>query len=174
MFGNSLPFTHEFFSFLNGAAWVSSINDLHVSITALNPQTNPGAERIPHVTRLSLNCGGKEQVLSNRRLRVLENSFNTVQQQFSWSPACGDTVLEISVSSVVLKKIYPGSYGFLAFLHEFKSGKHAFTSNEFKEQAKALAGLGIHWVAMHYTLQGAPDFAAPTGAPSRIVESGAR
>ena len=99
MFGASIPFNGAFFSFLNGAVWVSSVNELHVGVTALNPETSPGAARIPNVTRLSINCGGKDQVLSNRRLRVLEKSFNVVDQQFSWSPACGDTVLEITVSS---------------------------------------------------------------------------
>ncbi len=169
--GGALPFSGAFFAFLNGAVWVSSVSELHVAITTQDPETNPGSARIPHVTRLTINCGGKPQVLASRRWRVIEKSFNVAQQQFSWSPACGDTLLEMTVGGARLKKTYPGSYGFLAFLHDFKTGKHTFYRNDFPDQIPALAPLGITWIAMHYRIQGAPDFAAPTAAPSKILSS---
>jgi type VI secretion system protein ImpL len=168
-FGETLPFTREFFVFLNGAAWVSSVNELHVDITALDPQVNPGAARIPHIIQLTLNSGGKNQVLLNRRIRVFEKSFNEGHQMFSWTPACADTQLDITVGSAHLRKTYPGSYGFLAFLHDFRSGKHTFLKSDFPDSARALTDLKIQWIAPQYKFQGAPDFSAPTSAPTRIL-----
>jgi type VI secretion system protein ImpL len=169
VFNGALPFTGAFFSFLDGAVWMSSVNDLHVSVTALTPDTNANAKRIPHITRLTLNCGGKNQVLSNRRLRVIEKSFNTVDQSFAWSPSCSETVLEIDLAGSRLLKSYPGAYGFFAFLHDFKDGKHTFHRSDFPEQAKALTELSVDAITLHYRLKGAPDFAAPKAAPAKIV-----
>jgi len=174
MFGGSVPFTSAFFSFLNGAVWVSSIKDLQVDLTALAPETNANAKRIPHITRLTLHCGGKTQVLSNRRLRVIEKSFNEVEKSFVWSSACDATDLEIDIAGTRLVKTYPGAFGFFAFLHDFKDGKHTFYRSNFPEKAKDLADLGVESIAMHYRLRGAPDFAAPKAAPAKIVWSWSR
>ncbi len=170
-FGATVPFNSTFFAFLNGAVWASSVNNLQVTITDQSARPNAHAKRIPHISQLTLRCGGKDQdqVLRNRRLRVLENSFDSVEKTFTWSPACTQADLEIDIAGTRLVKRYPGSYGFFAFLHDFKTGQHTFTRNDFPDQAQALSELGVSSITMHYRLKGAPDFAAPKAAPSVIV-----
>jgi len=176
-FGGTVPFTGAFLSFVNSSAKVAMstpMNSMNIKITALAPETNPGSKRIPHSTLLELNCGGNSQVLAIRRQRLVDQSFNIAQKSFAWSPACGDTTLEIDIGSSRLIKVYPGKHGFFDFLKDFEGGTHTFTPVDFSGETGALAEMGIDWITLPYRIVGAPaqmpDFTEPDPVPTRIVQ----
>ena len=172
IFGTSIPFSGSLFSFVNQGSKVSTlskVSNVTVVVTAIAPEINPGAQRIPHLIRVELVCADRTQVLANRRQRAIEKSFESVQHAFTWSSACTDTTLQIDVGDSRLIKRYPGTYGFFAFLEDFKDGRHVFRDRDFPEEAMALRAMGIEFIDLHYAFKGAPNFRAPATVPTRIA-----
>jgi type VI secretion system protein ImpL len=180
-FGDTLPFSGGFFGFLNTSAKVTAVSrmdNLRVTVTALGADANPGASRLPNTTRLELQCGEESQVLAVRRQRLVEKAFSTAEKAFHWTPACGETTLQIEVGGTRLTRSYSGSNAFLAFMSEFKGGSKVFAPQEFPDQAAALSQMGITALTVKYRLRGMPTeipaAAAPGPVPTRIVHGWAR
>ncbi len=146
--GGQIPFEASFFSFLQKGARATSTarEDYSVRITGLPTGANSGA-RLPHLTRLELQCGGEMQSLSNLNYPI--------SKSFNWSPAdCGDVLFTIEVGNVTLTKSYTGYMAFASFLYDFRKGTRTFYPREFPEQKAALNRMGIKYITVTYQFRG--------------------
>jgi type VI secretion system protein ImpL len=118
-----------------------------VSISGLPTDTNPGAQLQPHATRLEVQCANETT--------SLVNFHYPVSKTFNWSPqTCGDVILRIEVSNLILTKKYSGYRGFPQFLKDFVGGQRTFYPREFPEEEAALKRLRIKYIKVKYQFKG--------------------
>ena len=168
--GVILPFDVSFFTFLTKGAQAQAAatvkQNYNVVIEGLPTGANPGA-RLPHHTRLELQCGGNVQIIDN---------WNTkVNKTFTWSPeTCGDVIFQMEVGDVVLTKKYIGNQAFPEFLQDFPGGHRSFSPSEFPNEKTALDRLGIKFIKVNYQFSGEQQVlgqirSLPGQAPRNIV-----
>jgi len=147
--GSQLPFTADFFIFLNqAAAGRASMKECYdVIITGLPTDVNPDARIKPYDTRLELQCSGGSQKIINMNYPV--------SKHFKWSPdSCGDVIFKINMGNFILSKTYSGYEGFPRFLQDFRDGQHTFYPRDFPEKQAALERLGIKFIRAQYRFKG--------------------
>jgi len=170
--GGGIPFEGSFLAFLAkgssvGAGGSGTGQVGPVTVTGLPTDANPDARVKPHLTRLQLQCADGPQ--------TLENLNYPITRVFRWSPGvCGDTILQIEVGRLVLKKPYPGEMGFPSFLMDFPAGKHTFRPHEFPGEGAALKELGIRFIRVNFRFSGEGGVirlarSAPGRPPGSIV-----
>jgi type VI secretion system protein ImpL len=149
-FGIPFPFLDDFFTFLNeGARGSQQLQpEYKVTMSTVPTTVNVGASEEPYATRLEVECGSEQQVLNN---------FNYSESKvFTWKPEeCGATTLTIEFPGLKLARIYDGKFGFAKFLDDFRQGAKTFTLQDFPEQRRGLAGLGVRSITVGYTFKGA-------------------
>jgi len=163
-----ISFKKEFLSFLSrGTVAPTKVQPFYtVVIEGLPTGANPGAP-LPQATHLELQCSDRSPRLDNYNFPVKEN--------FIWVPdACGDTVLQIEIGTLVLTKRYTGQDAFPLFIEDFKAGQRLFHPEDFPEQKDALTSRGIQYIRVNYRLsgyQGVLDQLRPNlgNVPSKIV-----
>ena len=170
--GGTVPFETSFFTIVTKGAQAQATaatkQNYNVVIKGVPTDANPGA-RLPHHTRLELQCGGNVQ--------TIDNWNTTVSKTFTWSPeTCGDVLLQIEVGDVVLTKKYIGNQAFSEFLQDFKGGRRTFSPNEFPGEKAALDKLGIKYIRVNYQFMGDQAVLGQIGslpgeAPRSIVKS---
>jgi type VI secretion system protein ImpL len=117
---------------------------------------------------VELQCAGNNEKLDNFQFPIRKN--------FTWAPeTCGDVLLEIDVSDLVLTKMYRGSQAFPAFLSDFRTGKKNFYPKDFPDQRTSLERLGIKYITVNYEFTGNQAVlqllgATPAAVPARIVK----
>lgn len=168
--GMEIPFQEDFLGYLSKGAQAArpARSSYSVKIRAYPTDTNRGAQLQPHSTILELQCGN-----GNTRL---ENLNYPVAKTFDWAPnTCGDVTFQILVGNLVLTKTYTGHLAFAKFLHDFKTGQHTFSRDEFPSEEAALRRMGIQYIKAKYQFQGQDGilsllYSAP-GAPPRKIAS---
>ncbi|MBN1932239.1 MAG: hypothetical protein JW786_11590 [Desulfobacterales bacterium] len=148
IFGTSLPFHKEFFSFLEkGVKAARPVkSNYSVSIKGLPTDANAGARLKPHATRLQLQCADDIQSMINLNYPI--------RKGFNWSPQnCGDVVFKIEVGSLVLTQKYTGDQAFPRFLKDFAGGR-TFYPDDFPQEAAALKRMGIEYMKVKYEFKG--------------------
>jgi type VI secretion system protein ImpL len=165
-----IDFESEFLEFLTRGVSVkrSSQPSYNVSIKGLPTGVNAEAFIKPHATHVELQCAGNNEKLDNFQFPIRKN--------FTWAPeTCGDVLLEIDVSDLVLTKVYRGSQAFPAFLSDFRTGKKNFYPKDFPDQRTSLERLGIKYITVNYEFTGNQAVlqllgATPAAVPARIVK----
>ncbi len=147
--GGAVPLEPAFLSFLTRGVMAERIAKpfYDVYIKGLPTDVNPEAMIKPHATHLEMQCA--DQVMK------LDNYQFPIRKKFRWVPqSCGDVLLEIEVSDMVLTRRYTGSNAFARFLNDFKTGRKVFHPGDFPNYADALKRLGIKYIAVHYQFSG--------------------
>ncbi|HOU77273.1 MAG TPA: type VI secretion protein IcmF/TssM N-terminal domain-containing protein [Syntrophales bacterium] len=166
----SVPFTRDFFVFLNkGAEGVLVAQpDYPVTMETLPIEVNDGAGVDPYANILTLKCTDAQVTLKN---------YNYPQKtSFRWTPdKCGDTTLQIMFNNLTLTKTYGGQMGFANFLVDFQNGSKTYGSGDFPEAATGLKGMGVTSIKVSYKISGAKPILAllkkvPAGVPLEIVK----
>jgi len=165
-----IDFEPAFLDFLTRGVSVKRSSRPHytVSIKGLPTGVNAEAYIKPHATHLELQCAGDNQQLDNFQFPI--------RKSFNWTPqTCGDVLLEIEVSDLVLTKVYRGGQAFPAFLSDFRTGKKTFYPKDFPEQQGSLKRLGIQYITVNYQFTGNQPVlqllgATPGAVPTRIVK----
>ncbi|MBI5556199.1 MAG: type VI secretion system protein ImpL [Deltaproteobacteria bacterium] len=165
-----IAFNASFLNFLTRGVSVKKtvLANYDVAIKGLPTDANPDAHIKPHATHLELKCAAGDVKLDNFQFPVVKN--------FKWTPdTCGDVVLDIEISNLVLTKKYEGAQAFPAFLQDFKTGRNTFSPDDFPVQKDELQRLGIKHIEVNYEFTGnKPIFQlqeeTPGQVPSRIVK----
>ncbi len=174
--GATIPLDKALFAFLNKGAKAqveaqvkaqTKQQNYTLGIRGLPTEANTDAKLQPHGTRLELHCGASMQSIANYNYPV--------HKTFNWSPdACGDVILQIEVSDLVLTKRYMGPQAFPEFLKDFRGGQRNLSLNEFPGEKAALSRLGIKWIKVHYQFFGSQPIiqtltsTMPGQAPGKI------
>jgi len=146
--GMRMPFRPEFLEFVTrGRDHVQSGRESYpVHIKTLPTSTNPEARIVPSATHLRLQCGSDIQRLNN---------FNyAADRTFTWSDACGDVLLSVTMGDIMLTKTYPGPKGFPRFLKAFRDGNKRFTPDAFPEYRQQLRDMGVSYIEVQYGISG--------------------
>ncbi len=119
-----------------------------VRVEALPVNVNQEAQSEPYSATLRLQCAAGQQQLDN---------YNYPDSRdFVWEPAtCGDVTLEIAFREGVLKKTWPGAFGFRDFVRDFRDGREVFVPRDFPDKRTILEGLGVTSIQVSYKLTGA-------------------
>jgi type VI secretion system protein ImpL len=174
--GATIPLDKALFAFLNKGAKAqveaqvkaqTKQQNYTLGIRGLPTEANTDAKLQPHGTRLELHCGASMQSIANYNYPV--------HKTFNWSPdSCGDVILQIEVSDMVLTKRYMGPQAFPEFLKNFQGGQRTLSLNEFPGERAALGRLRIKWIKVHYQFFGSGPIiqtltsTVPGQAPGRI------
>lgn len=168
-FEQSVPFTEEFFAFLNtGVKGVIGRQPKYdVKIETIPMETNEGARIKPYASILSLQCADGKTIIKNYNYRQ--------KKVFRWKPdQCGDVELQILLPDLTLTVTYSGQMGFVNFLNDFRSGSRTFVSNDFPDAREKLAKMGITSLRIRYVITGFEPVLktldrVPSRVPSEIV-----
>ncbi|MHB8137731.1 MAG: type VI secretion protein IcmF/TssM N-terminal domain-containing protein [Smithellaceae bacterium] len=150
--GGTVALAPSFYNFLNKGARAQATQQLqqknyNVGVNGLPTSANADAKLQPHGTRLELQCGGSAQALMN-------NNF-PVSKTFFWAPdTCGDVILNIEVSDIVLSRRYTGPQAFPSFLRDFRGGTRVFYAREFPGEKDLLEKLKIKFIKVAYQFVG--------------------
>lgn len=118
-----------------------------VSLAAQPTNVNEGAQARPFSTTLSLQCASGIRTLSNFNFRNSET--------FNWQfDQCGDTTLTIRLDGLNLTRTYPGAFGFVDFLNDFRSGSKQFAPVDFPRERARLDQLGLSAITVRYDFTG--------------------
>ena len=174
--GATIPLDKALFAFLNKGARAqveaqvkaqTRQQNYTLGIRGLPTEANTDAKLQPHGTRLELHCGASMQSIANYNYPV--------HKTFNWSPdSCGDVILQIEVSDMVLTKRWMGPQAFPEFLKDFRGGQRNLSLNEFPGEKAALSRLGIKWIKVHYQFFGSQPIiqtltsTVPGQAPGKI------
>lgn len=122
--------------------------EARVRITGGPSQVNPGAKLLPQQILLTMQC--------TSGTTRLENYNFPVTKTFAWSAQnCAETTVEVRFQNLVLRKVFPGQYGFPDFLAAFPDGERTFTPDDFPEQAALMRSQGLDRLTVRWTLQDA-------------------
>ncbi|MBI5550797.1 MAG: hypothetical protein HY911_04760 [Desulfobacterales bacterium] len=148
--GVKFPFHESFLSFLDQSAIRrQEVQPKYtVSINAVPTNVNQEAKSEPFQTRLTLQCGARQQSLDNF------NAPNSLD--FVWEPAtCDDVSLTIFFREVTLTRTWTGQWGFRDFLRAFRDGREVFMPEEFPQDKEILDGLGVKQIQVTYRFRNA-------------------
>jgi type VI secretion system protein ImpL len=118
-----------------------------LTITAQPTSVNPSAKEKPFAVVLTIQCAAGERRLVNLNFPVSDN--------FDWDfGSCGDVDLRIRLDSFTLTKKYPGAWGVVHFLRDFKSGHRQFNAIDFPESQLKLSGSNITQIGVNFNFGG--------------------
>lgn len=148
--GVSFPLESDFLNFLDQASQnQDTLQDKYtIHISGLPTDVNQEAKQDPVSTKLSLDCEGGIQTLTN---------FNyQISKDFVWKPGkCGDVTLSINFPSLTLKRTWKGREGLQKFLHDFADNSKEYAADDFKDHEDRLKSLNIKNITVGYKMQGA-------------------
>ncbi|HHO75384.1 MAG TPA: type VI secretion system protein ImpL [Deltaproteobacteria bacterium] len=163
--GRTIPLENDFLTYITrGEMPVRSTYT--VTITGLPTDTNAKASTKPHATILELQCAQETLNLTNLNYPA--------RKTFNWSPqTCGNVLFIIEVGDLSLIKEYKGSMAFPRFLHDFRTGQHSFSPDDFPNQKTALRRMGITYIKVRYRFSGHQNvidvlIKGPGKAPEKI------
>ncbi len=120
---------------------------LPLTITAQPTSVNPGASAKPFATLLTIQCAAGTRTLSNYNFPVSDS--------FAWIPGqCGEVNLEIRIDNLTLTKKYPGVFGVVRFVRDFRDGMRQFNADEFPASRLKLKELNVRQIGVRYDFTG--------------------
>lgn len=169
VYGRSLVFTPEFYSFINQAkAVVVNREPTYQVILETQPiEVNQDARVEPLYATLSMKCA-KDSYL-------LENDNFPRSMSIEWSPEnCGDVSLVIGFPDMQISKVWNGELAFARFLKQFQTGSYRFPPGEFANHTGYLRNQNINYIGLSYIVSGEKDVvqllnASPDTVPKNII-----
>lgn len=142
-----LHFNQDFITYLSKAKDHLKAAD-NYKVTLNTRPTNTNIDSLYHVseTTLSLACAAGPLKLVNRNFPD--------SQTFIWDESCGDTRLQIKIGRLELEIEYPGTKGFLDFIHDFRRGYHRYKPQDFPDYTKQLREYGVSFIELQYDMRG--------------------
>ncbi|MDH5546870.1 MAG: hypothetical protein OEZ43_14855 [Gammaproteobacteria bacterium] len=146
--GKALGLSKEFIGLLNRGKLDDSIleGEVDVYISTLPTSVNPEAGELPFLTSLDLAC--------NKGSQSIKNENFPVSKRLRWSASeCADVTLRVFIGSMILEKRYPGQWGMIRFLQDFRGGRKSFKRNDFKEYEHYLTAQHIDQIDVRYRFE---------------------